>query len=194
MFVKSTVAVALLTSFVAAQTFNSTVDPGNVPATTKSQWCLSQKNVCGTLCSGELNANDCDPSDLSYECTCQANNSAPGLAYYTGTMPSFICQQVFQNCIAAGENDATAQAVCTKNEAANCGHLDADNFTAPATTSSSASSSPTGTRTNTQAATGTAATTSSSSAAAATLLPYLGHNFGAGAVALGAAAAFGYVL
>ncbi|PBP26952.1 PCI domain-containing protein [Diplocarpon rosae] len=194
MLVKSTVAVALLSSFTAAQTFNSTIDPGNVPLTTKSQWCLSQKNVCGTLCSGELNANDCEPASLTYNCTCQSNNSAPGLAYYTGTVPTFICEQVFQNCIAAGENDAAAQSVCTKNEVANCGHLDADNFTAPAPTSSSSSSSPTGTGAQNQAATGTPATTSSSSAAAPTLFPYLGQSFGTGAMALGAAAAFGYAL
>ncbi len=109
-------------------------------------------------------------------------------------MPTFICEQVFQNCIAAGENDAAAQSVCTKNEKANCGQLSPENFTeAAATTSSSATASPTGT-VSSAAATGTNPASSSSTAAAATMMPFPGQSFGTGAVALGVAAAFGYML
>ncbi|KAI9051123.1 hypothetical protein LZ554_005226 [Drepanopeziza brunnea f. sp. 'monogermtubi'] len=192
MFIKSAVAVALLTSFVAAQTFNSTVDPGNVLPTTKSQWCLSQINVCGTLCSGEINSNECDAPTLVYNCTCASNNSAPGLAYYTGTLPTFVCNQVFENCIAAGENDQAAQAVCTKNKDANCGTLDPDNFTAPADTSSSISPSSTPSTNSPSAAAGTASPTSTPNAAGAISMP--GQNIGLGAIVLAAGAAFGYIL
>merc|ERR1712000_532833 len=56
MFVKSTVAVALFASFVAAQstTSNSSIDANSIDPTTRSQWCLGQRNTCGTLCSGDL--------------------------------------------------------------------------------------------------------------------------------------------
>lgn len=108
-------------------------------------------------------------------------------------MPTFICEQVFQNCIAAGENDAAAQAVCTKNEKANCGHLSPENFTAVAvSSSSSAASTPTGTSASSPSGTSAAATTSSSKAAAATMVA--GQSFGTGAIAMGVVAAFGYML
>ncbi|KAG4440000.1 hypothetical protein IFR05_004514 [Cadophora sp. M221] len=190
MFVKSTVAVALFASFVAAQTANSTIDPTTIPPLMRSQWCLGQKNTCGTLCSGDLNTNDCDVTTLVYNCTCAANNSAPGLQYYQNSMPTFICEKIFDNCISANEGVASAQANCRANEASNCGHLDPANFTGAAvSSSSSATSSPTGTAN--PASTGTSAPTSSSTGAAATMMP---AQLGTGAIALGVAAAFGYML
>ncbi|KAK0104659.1 hypothetical protein ONS95_004934 [Cadophora gregata] len=192
MFVKSTVAVALFVSFVAAQstTSNSTIDPGTIDPTMRSQWCLGQKNTCGTLCSGDLQNNDCDVTTLTFNCTCGANSSEPGLIYYQNTMPTFICEEIYKQCIAANVGVASAQANCDANEKKNCGHLDPANFTAEVVSSStSASSTPTGTAT--PAASGTNSATSSSTAAAATMMP---AQFGTGAIALGVAAAFGYML
>merc|ERR1711939_545017 len=164
MFVKSTVAVALFASFVAAQstTSNSSIDANSIDPTTRSQWCLGQRNTCGTLCSGDLQNN----------------------------MPTFICEEIYKDCKEANVGVSSAQAQCDAAEKANCGHLDPANFTAAAVSSTSTSaSSPTGTAT--QAASGTDAATSSSTAAAATMMP---AQFGTGAIALGVAAAFGYML
>ncbi|KAH7330147.1 hypothetical protein BKA65DRAFT_433651 [Rhexocercosporidium sp. MPI-PUGE-AT-0058] len=190
MFVKSTVAVAIFASFVAAQGANSTIDPNTINPTMRSQWCLGQKNTCGTLCSGELQNNDCDVTTLVFNCTCAANNSAPGLQYYLNSMPTFICEKIFDNCISANEGVSSAQANCRANEANNCGHLDPADFTgATVSSSSSAASSPTGT--SKPASSGTSAPTSTSTGAAATMMP---AQMGTGAIALGVAAAFGYML
>jgi hypothetical protein len=128
---------------------------------------------------------------LAYSCTCAANNSAPGLQYYKETMPTFICEQVFANCIAAGVGDAAAQAVCKKNEANNCGQLNPDNFTAAATTTSASSSSAASTS-KASTATGAAASSSTSHAAAATLAANAKF-FGTGALAVGLGA-MGYLI
>ncbi|RFU30014.1 hypothetical protein B7463_g6302, partial [Scytalidium lignicola] len=142
MFAKSIVAVALLAGFTAAQSnSNTTLDPNSVELNTRVSWCSGEINTCGTLCSGATTNNDCDTNTLTFNCTCAANNSAPGLQYYTQTMPTFICEQIFQNCIVAGENDAAAQRLCTQNEAKNCGHLNPENFTAVPSSSSAAPSS-----------------------------------------------------
>merc|ERR1712000_462013 len=82
MFVKSTVAVAQST------TSNSSIDANSIDPTTRSQWCLGQRNTCGTLCSGDLQNNDCDVTTLAFNCTCGANSSEPGLIYYQNTMPT----------------------------------------------------------------------------------------------------------
>merc|ERR1711964_248358 len=175
MFVKSTVAVALFASFVAAQstTSNSSIDANSIDPTTRSQWCLGQRNTCGTLCSGDLQNNDCDVTTLAFNCTCGANSSEPGLIYYQNTMPTFICEEIYKDCKEANVGVSSAQAQCDAAEKANCGHLDPANFTAAAVSSTSTSaSSPTGTAT--QAAPGTDAT----------MMP---AQFGTGAIALGVA-------
>ncbi|KAE8443052.1 hypothetical protein EG329_002375 [Mollisiaceae sp. DMI_Dod_QoI] len=190
MFARSTIAVALMAAVVVAQTTNNTIDPNSVPSTTRSQWCQAQTNTCGTLCSGDYNNNSCIPDTLTFSCTCASNNSQPGLQYYKETMPTFICEQIFTNCIAQNVGDAAAQALCNSNEQNNCGHLDPDNFTAVATTTSSSSTSATAAATS--AAGSGSATSSSSKAAAATLAAM--RNFGTGALAIGVGAAFGYMV
>ncbi|PVH78355.1 hypothetical protein DL98DRAFT_367629, partial [Cadophora sp. DSE1049] len=108
------------------------IDPDIIDATTKSQWCLGQVKTCGVLCSGDLATNDCNTDTLKYDCTCQSNGSTPGLQYYQFTMPTFICEQIFDNCIADNTGNATGQVSCEEDEKANCGHLDPATFVAPA--------------------------------------------------------------
>jgi hypothetical protein len=105
-------------------------------------------------------------------------------------MPTFICQQIYQDCILAGQNNQAAQRVCTQNRDNNCGTIDPTNFTA--TSSSSSSSATTATPTSSTAS-GTAALTSTSKAAAATMAA-IGRDFGSGIVAAGVAAAFGLMI
>ncbi|KAG0649763.1 hypothetical protein D0Z07_3882 [Hyphodiscus hymeniophilus] len=197
MFVKSTIAVALLASFVAAQgsTANSTIDPTTVDNTLKSQWCASEISTCGTLCGGTYDSNSCDPGTLNSTCTC-TNGSAPGLQYYAASLDAQVCQQIYSNCITAGANDKAAQDVCTANQKKNCGTLDIANFTAsaaPSSTSSSSSSASATAAATTSPAAGTSASTSSSKAAAATMMA-LGREYGSGVVAVGVAAAFGLMI
>lgn len=107
-------------------------------------------------------------------------------------MPTYICETIYANCIAAGENDAAAQKLCKETEAKNCGQLDPDKFTAPATTSASSTASATATSTSAASATSASASAATSSAAASAL--NIGHEFGTGIFAAGFAAVFGLML
>ncbi|KAF7936359.1 uncharacterized protein EAE98_002578 [Botrytis deweyae] len=190
MFIKSIVGLSIV-ALVAAQSSNDTIVPSTIDAVTRSQWCTAEINTCGTLCSGAVDANSCDTDSLNYTCTCSSNGSTPGLQYYTQTLPTYICETVFANCIAAGENDAAAQKLCRETEAKNCGQLDPDNYTAPATTSASSTAS--ATATGTSAASATSASAAATSSAAASALN-IGREYGTGIFAAGVAAVFGLML
>ncbi|PQE25854.1 pci domain-containing protein [Rutstroemia sp. NJR-2017a BBW] len=194
MFIKSTLVGLTVVAFAAAQSSNYTIDPNSVDASTRSTWCLGEIATCGTLCDGEYDANTCDTTTLNYTCTCSSNGSAPGLQYYTQTMPTFICEQVYQNCIIAGQNDAAAQKVCNTNEKANCGQLNPDKYTAPATTSASSSSaSATATSSGTASSVSSSAAAATSSSAAAVSLN-IGREYGTGIFVAGVGAVFGLML
>ncbi|KHJ31596.1 putative pci domain-containing protein [Erysiphe necator] len=181
MLLSFTTACGLFAGYVIAQSMNNSIpfNPATVSPTLRAQWCQGQTNTCGTLCSGNLKENDCDPDTLNYSCHCGANNSSPGLQYYKETMPTFICEMVFDNCIKAGENSQAAQALCTENEKRDCGHLSPEDFVGVAPTSSSAPPSPT--------TTGGVATSSAASGAAVTNISP--RNIETGALAIGIIAA-----
>ncbi|KAF7901419.1 hypothetical protein EAF00_003640 [Botryotinia globosa] len=135
------------------------VDPRNIDAATRSQWCTVQINTCGTLCGGVTDENTCDITSLCYSCTCTSNSSSPALQLYTSTIPSFVCEQTYSDCIAAVEDDPAAQKACRVTEEQNCGTLNPDtvSFSASALPSKSTvkptpipqMTSQTGTNTNT---------------------------------------------
>ena len=122
---------------------------------------------------------------LTYSCLCASNDSQPGLQYYASTLPSYICEVIFQDCIANNTGDLAAQTECTKAKDENCGTLKAENYTATATSTSTTTTSASKTASSTASAT-------SSKAAAATLK--VGREFGTGVVAAGILAAFGFML
>lgn len=145
-----------------------------------------------------------------YHCTCQ-NGTAPGLEYYTQTIYSvriscrldglpqltlsfqFVCQQAFQDCIAANVGNQTGQTACTTNIQDNCGTLDPTKFvgsSGDSSSSSSPSSTPKATGAPSPSPTASdsgAAATSSTSHGAAPTAAYLGN--GAAVVAAGLFAA-----
>lgn len=138
-----------------ASPLNMTVDPGSVDEATKNGWCQAQYNTCYALCDDAASTNDCEQSDLSYECLCSENNSAPGLEYYGQTMPTFICEELYSQCNVANVGDARAQDECKTNIQDKCGSLkppsrgsndddeDDDDDSDSTSTSASATSSPT---------------------------------------------------
>ncbi|CAK7202721.1 hypothetical protein SEUCBS139899_005448 [Sporothrix eucalyptigena] len=187
---RSSVFVALSALGLVSAT-NFTIDISSVPLTTRSNWCTAQSNTCSTLCDNDPTANSCDPNTLDYSCLCQ-NGSAPGLQYYTQTMPTFICQEAYSECNAEYAGNAQAQANCTTSIEDQCGTLDPANYTAAAATTSSKTSAATGKSTGTASAataSGTAAVTTTSSKAGSMPTAMVGN--GAAAVALGL---FAYLL
>ncbi|KAL3427985.1 pci domain-containing protein [Phlyctema vagabunda] len=161
------------------------------PLPDASSWCSAEISTCGTLCGGDNGANDCDPDTLGYNCTCGSNSSAPGLQYYQQSMPTFICQQIYENCIVAGQNNAAAQRLCTQAQERNCGKLDVTTFVAPAESSSSSSAAATATSSSASSA---VASATNSAAAATSTAAAASYQAPVGVVAAGIAAAFGLLL
>ncbi|KAH7257271.1 hypothetical protein BKA59DRAFT_508170 [Fusarium tricinctum] len=191
--------LAMAISAVSAQsvkTYKSsldmTIDPNTVDIATRSDWCGAQQNTCDTLCQDDTDSNNCSETDLKWECTCSSNSSVPGIQYYTQTMPTFICQQLFSQCITEntssqqGQRDCKSKidAKCAKqNPPKNVASNDDDDDDSTTTASNSATSSATETSSD---ATGTADSVSSTSSdgfAAPTMAP--AGKGAAAAVALG---------
>ncbi|KAK3984825.1 hypothetical protein QBC44DRAFT_374755 [Cladorrhinum sp. PSN332] len=149
---------------VVAQNQNFTIDESKVTTGTKIDWCSAQFNSCGDLCGGSPKANACESSTLDYTCTCQ-NGTAPGLDYYSGTLPSFICNEAYRQCIENNPTDVKAQANCKTTIQDNCGTLDPSKAQVGSGSSQSTSSAPSSTGTGGAVASNTPATTSSRAAA-----------------------------
>ncbi|KAK2772047.1 hypothetical protein FQN53_004815 [Emmonsiellopsis sp. PD_33] len=79
---------------------------------------------------------------LTYECKCQ-DGKTPDVAKYKNTLPFFICQETFVQCIASHPDDLAGQRKCKENQS-KCGTINpAKEEDEPTTTA--AKSSPTGT-------------------------------------------------
>lgn len=52
---------------------------------------------------------------MTYDCKCGGNSSAPGLQYYTQTMPTFICQTHMSQCIEQNVGSQNGQKACKKD-------------------------------------------------------------------------------
>ncbi|OHW92530.1 hypothetical protein CSPAE12_08898 [Colletotrichum incanum] len=167
----------------------------NVNAVTVNQranWCVAERNTCKVLCQPNPTTNDCDSTTLEYSCLCP-NGSAPGLEYYEQTMPTFICQKAFEDCIAANVGDKNGQDNCTDTIRSQCGTINAQANEASGTTTSasaSATNAPTGTGSAVAGATTAPSSSSSSAWAAPTANPARYGN----AAAVAAIGLFAYML
>ncbi|KAF7540914.1 hypothetical protein G7Z17_g12096 [Cylindrodendrum hubeiense] len=112
-----TAAAVAVSADVANYTssLNMTIDPGTVETQERATWCQAQTNTCSLLCDNDTEENGCTQGDLSWECTCSSNSSAPGLQYYTQTVPTFICQELYSQCITTNAGDSTLQEECVTN-------------------------------------------------------------------------------
>ncbi|KAJ0121708.1 pci domain-containing protein [Diaporthe amygdali] len=166
------VASALSALLVSAQNSTFSIDPTEVTATLRAQWCSAQTSTCNTLCDSNPNDNSCEVDSLDFSCTCQ-NGSAPGLQYYTQTIDTFVCQQAFTDCNEANVGNAKGQENCTTSIQDHCGTLDPADYSAtPSSTGSSTASATSGSSSST--ASSGSASSSSSQAAAPTNIQHLG--------------------
>ncbi|KAF5685121.1 PCI domain-containing protein [Fusarium denticulatum] len=110
-------AVAAVSAQTTIQNYKSsldmTIDPNSVDLATRSSWCGAQQNTCDALCKDDTNENKCTENDLKWECTCSSNSSTPGLQYYTQTMPTFICEELYSQCISQNTGSQSGQKECT---------------------------------------------------------------------------------
>ncbi|ETS86508.1 hypothetical protein PFICI_00336 [Pestalotiopsis fici W106-1] len=172
------VAVAALSALTVVSAGNSTfsIDVDSVTLATKASWCTSEKNVCGEICS--TSENSCEPSTLDFSCVC-TDGTEPDMNEYQNSVPYYICETAFANCIAANTDSASGQKNCTTTIADECGTKVAGSSST--TTTAAASSSGTGT-----AATAASSSVSSSSTSQAGAMPTGIQHLPNGAIAVAA--------
>ncbi|KAL2161534.1 hypothetical protein VTH06DRAFT_8096 [Thermothelomyces fergusii] len=164
-------AITLASAHESSQNF--TIDPNSIDYARRNAWCGAQYDSCRTLCAGSPTKNDCKSETLEYSCLC-SNGSAPGLEYYTQTIPTFICMQAFEDCIAANTDSSRAQDECKANILSQCATRSpdkADFGDSQGESTSSATQTPTASPSQSSAA----STSSSTAGAAPTNIGYVGN-------------------
>ncbi|KAJ5658183.1 uncharacterized protein N7484_001832 [Penicillium longicatenatum] len=131
-------AVLFSTLVVSALAQNSTsynlpggFNLGLVKPDELNSWCQGQRNQCPAICKGDTKQNTCDPSTLQFSCIC-ADGKTADVTPYIQTVPFYVCEANYGQCVDAHPNDAMGQEACKK--AAKCGNK---NATAIMSTSSS---------------------------------------------------------
>ncbi|KYK55453.1 PCI domain-containing protein [Drechmeria coniospora] len=188
------VVLAAAAAAVSAQAQNYTselemkIDPNTVQVQVRASWCQAQTNTCTLLCDNETDKNSCAQEDLSFACTCASNSSAPGLQYYVQTMPTFICETLFEQCNIQQVSNAEGQKACMTNIKNLCGKnpppkgpVSGDSASTTAATTATAS---------TTSASSTTVSTSKSAGFAAPTLALPGSGAAAAAAAVGVLAYF----
>jgi hypothetical protein len=116
---KTSAALVATALFLTAQA-QYTIDPNSVPLSDRTSWCQSQKTACPLLClqlpgeSSTTDANDCDPSTLTYDCVC-GNGQSPNSSEYSQTLPYFICTEYGNQCVAGCGGNTACQSACRDN-------------------------------------------------------------------------------
>ncbi|KAM3551511.1 hypothetical protein MY1884_007685 [Beauveria asiatica] len=184
-------AAGAATAQAPVQNYTSSLDmqlnPSQATAQERAQWCSAETNSCSQLCDNTESKNDCSATDLKYNCLC-SNGSAPGLQYYSQTMPTFICQKLFDLCNTQNVGNARNQEACKTNIMSHCGTLDPTKASTGGSGSSSSTSGSSTTAsskaTSSAGDSGSASTTSSSKAIAAPTMA-AGQGIAAAAAAVG---------
>ncbi|KAJ5577865.1 uncharacterized protein N7459_006829 [Penicillium hispanicum] len=159
----STLVVSALGSNSSAPyTFPAGFNIGLVKPDELNSWCQGQRNVCPSICKGSTKQNTCDPKSLSFNCVC-SDGSTPDVSPYIQTVPFYVCEATFGQCISSHPNDADGQKAC--KQAATCG---SKNASATDTTSTSTSASSTLSLTTSTSSTESSKSASSSVAAQST--------------------------
>ncbi|KAK5552467.1 hypothetical protein LTR46_009514 [Exophiala xenobiotica] len=156
----SSVAATSTVSQVMPPAATASFNPAGISSTDAFNWCHAQLNTCPYICGGSASQNSCDDTTFTYSCVC-ANGTVPDCTAYTQTLPYFICQESYIQCINNNPNDAQAQSVCATNEV--CGTR---NATAEALAASSAAASSTAAATSSMASSSASKTQSGSATAA----------------------------
>ncbi|KAJ5356468.1 hypothetical protein N7517_011077 [Penicillium concentricum] len=136
----STLATAVMgaNSTDSAYTLPAGFNIGLVKPGEPSTWCSAQRNTCPDICQKGTKLNSCDASTLQFTCVC-SDGSIPDVTPYLQTVPFYVCQSTYGQCIDAHPDDAEGQRACKK--AAVCGSKNASETTTTASSSSTMASS-----------------------------------------------------
>jgi len=152
-------AVAALITVASAQ---YSIDPNTVSNATRQAWCTSQIAECPLIClqtagnSAATDANNCDPTALTYDCVC-SNGISPNVSMYSQTLPFYICQEWGNQCVSNCGSDSSCASTCRSDHP--CGAQNPTRVnTSTITSSMSASASGSGTNVPAGATTGASGT------------------------------------
>ncbi|KIV77639.1 hypothetical protein, variant [Exophiala sideris] len=166
-----TIETSSAASVAASTTVSQSMPPaatsgfnaGNVTSSDAFAWCHAQLNTCPQICGGSASSNQCDQTTFTYTCIC-ANGTVPDCTAFTQTLPFYICQATYSQCINNNPNNAEGQATCATNE--KCGTRNATAEALAQTGSASSSSTASSTSSQASSSGATAASTGSGSSSA----------------------------
>ncbi|KAJ5449814.1 uncharacterized protein N7458_006263 [Penicillium daleae] len=158
-------------------TFPAGFNIGLVKPDQLSSWCQGQRNECPSICNGSTTQNTCEDSTLKFNCIC-ADGSVPDVSPYIETVPFYVCEETYGQCINAHPNDAEGQRAC--KAAATCGskNASAEDTTMSATTSAASSTLAMATSTGSSQTSSSVAAASTTTNAAAALSGLEGYSTG----------------
>ncbi|KAF4555816.1 Hypothetical protein D9617_2g057800 [Elsinoe fawcettii] len=192
----------LHTSFLALGVFSGLVsaqyniNPTSVPQSLRQYWCDSQITQCPLIClqyngsTGAI-ANDCDASNLSYECVCSTGIS-PNSSEYSQTLPYFVCTEWGNQCVTAcGGSSSCADDCRTKHP---CGARNPTRVNSTSASTMAATGSTSGSATQTFGAFGSASSSSFATASFKASYASVGNSFGFILVASGLVGGLAFLL
>ncbi|KAI2226680.1 hypothetical protein LOZ12_004967 [Ophidiomyces ophidiicola] len=151
------VGVSTQQNFTLPAGFNANA----ISTSEKAGWCNGQLNTCPQLCNGGFaRSNRCDANLLTFDCVC-GDGTVPNVSDYMNTLPYFVCQANYAQCIQNHPNDLDGQTKCKEGQKS-CGTRKASSSDSSSSTTSSATPS----RTDTAATSSRSATASPSAGAA----------------------------
>ncbi|GKZ20124.1 hypothetical protein AbraIFM66951_003300 [Aspergillus brasiliensis] len=164
--------LVLMSLAVAATASSNYTLPSNfnisaISLSERNSWCTAERNSCPEICGGVATSNSCDSSTLDFSCVC-SNGSTADVAEYTQTIPFFVCEATYAQCI---EESSTLdeQEQCQETRDNDCGTLNASATTTTSSTTTSATSLTTSTSSSSSSgSSGSTATTTSSSSSSST--------------------------
>ncbi|OJJ66670.1 hypothetical protein ASPBRDRAFT_59473 [Aspergillus brasiliensis CBS 101740] len=174
--------LVLMSLAVAATASSNYTLPSNfnisaISLSERNSWCTAERNSCPETCGGVATSNSCDSvggtstlgafSTLDFSCVC-SNGSTADVAEYTQTIPFFVCEATYAQCI---EESSTLdeQEQCQETRDNDCGTLNASATTTTSSTTTSATSLTTSTSSSSSSgSSGSTATTTSSSSSSST--------------------------
>jgi len=201
---KTSAALVAGTLLLGAQAQYS-INASSVPIATRTQWCQAQLTECPLLClqlpgsSSTTEANDCDPTDLTYDCIC-GNGLSPNASEYSQTLPYFICTEYGTQCVAACNGETACQSACLQDHP--CGAQDPTRVNVTSTSSTMAATGTAGSAASGAVvytglggvATAAATSTPSSKKSGAQAALDIGRSYGLGIVAAGVFAGFALII
>jgi hypothetical protein len=130
---------------------------------------------------------------FTYSCVC-ANGTVPDCTAFSETLPYFLCQATYGQCVAAHPNDSQGQAVCEENQQCGTRNATAEALAATSAAESSSAAETSSSASSSASGSATAASTSASATASGNAAVGFSQQLTTGAFTALLVAAFKFLL